>query len=55
MEHDLTKLARELFESTEPQKDTTETPSPGLLDSDLAALAAGRAGSAGCVRNLICR
>jgi hypothetical protein len=30
MEHDLTKLARELFESTEPQKDTTETPSSSL-------------------------
>jgi hypothetical protein len=38
MEHDLTKLARELFESTEPQKDTTETPKPILLESILPSL-----------------
>ena len=38
MEDHLAKLARELFESTEPQKDTTETPSPGLLDSILPRL-----------------
>ena len=38
MEHDLTKLARELFESTEPQKDTTETPKPILLQSILPSL-----------------
>jgi hypothetical protein len=33
MEHDLIKLARELFESTKPQRDTTETPKPILLES----------------------
>jgi hypothetical protein len=38
MEDHLAKLARELFESTEPQKDTTETPKPILLESILPSL-----------------
>ena len=35
---DLIKLAGELFEPTEPQKDTTETPKPILLESILPSL-----------------
>jgi hypothetical protein len=51
MEHDLTKLARELFESTEPQKDTTETPKPILLESILPSLPPeGRLGSMASIR-----
>jgi hypothetical protein len=38
MEDRLAKLARELFESTEPQKDTTETQKPILLESILPSL-----------------
>ena len=39
MEDQLAKLARGLFESAEPQKDTTETPKPILLESILPSLA----------------
>jgi len=35
---DLIKLTRELFEPTEPQKDTNETPKPILLESILPRL-----------------
>ena len=35
MEHDLIKLADELFKPTEPQKATTETQKPVLLESIL--------------------
>jgi len=35
MEDHLAKLARELFDSTEPQGDATETPKPILLESIL--------------------
>jgi hypothetical protein len=38
MEHDLIKLVDELFNPTEPQKDTTETPSPISLELILPRL-----------------
>ena len=38
MEHDLIKLVDELFNPTEPQKDTTETHKPVSLDSILPRL-----------------
>ena len=50
MEDQLAKLARELFESTEPQKDTTETRSH-FAGVDLAEFAAGGAGLAQAPRD----